>query len=240
MVHRLQLGNQHFALTDEDVEKLNSPFLSALLDASTPFSKPDDGIYQIDADAQCFAAFLVLAQYGTWTRVDDDRDFCLQQADFWGIREKIIEQICIVDHNKTLLKKAVATVCSLREKLDQAKRHHNSRRHDKQGKVCCVDCGLRVVGSLIELVGAMPCPDCQCRTRCRKTMSRDRKCRGCGQNVPYQPDLGLCHKCDTCTTCQTSECPNNIVHYNYIVNHLTTDEIRKELLQADKELASLF
>jgi hypothetical protein len=117
MVHRLQLGNQHFALTDDDVEKLDSPFLSALLNASTPFSKPDDGIYQIDADAQCFASFLVLAQYGRWMMIHDDRDFCLQQADFWGIREKIKSQISTVDHNKTLLQQTVATLCSLREKL---------------------------------------------------------------------------------------------------------------------------
>jgi hypothetical protein len=135
MVHRLQLGKQHFALTDEDVKKFDSPFLSALLNASTPFSKPDDGIYQIDADAQCFASVLALAQYGTWTRIDDDRDFCLQQADFWGIREKIKAQICTVGRNKTLLQQAVATVCRLQGELDQAKRHHNVRRHDGERRV---------------------------------------------------------------------------------------------------------
>lgn len=168
--------------------------------------------------------------------IDDNRDFCLQQADFWGIRKKIEAQISTVDHNKTLLKQAVATVCSLREKLGQAKLHHNSRRY-KQGMVCCVDCGFKVNASIKQLMYPRVCPDCQCPTRCRKTVNRDRKCRGCGQNVPYHPDVGLCHKCDTCTTCQTSECPNVI---NCYVDHLTTDECKKKLLQAEKELASLF
>ena len=52
-----------FLIDESDVLLLKSSFLSAMLDKESQFAKPEDGVYTIDADPECFMAFLYFNRY---------------------------------------------------------------------------------------------------------------------------------------------------------------------------------
>ena len=49
------------------MESLESEFLDKLLDPESSFLKPIDGIYTVDADDECFSAFLQIETATTMT-----------------------------------------------------------------------------------------------------------------------------------------------------------------------------
>jgi hypothetical protein len=95
-VIHLEVGGNTFMLTKDDVSLLQSAFLSSLVDPESSFKKPCDGIYKVDADAECFSAFLHLTRVGAllmpttssatlMETADEMEYYLLLQADFWGI-----------------------------------------------------------------------------------------------------------------------------------------------------------
>jgi len=67
--------------------------------------------------------------------------------------------------------------------------HHNFRRDDGSRRVFCSSCGHR---------------DIDWRYHVGDYYSN---CDKCQKEITYKPDLGWCHKCRQCNSCQTSECP---------------------------------
>jgi hypothetical protein len=62
--YRLSIRGVHFLITEGDIERLQSGFLTTLLDPESRFAQPEDCLYSVDADPECFSAFLHQARYG--------------------------------------------------------------------------------------------------------------------------------------------------------------------------------
>ena len=57
-MYQLDVGGKHFALDPDDIKKLDSPFLTTLLDPESKFAQPANGTFVIEADAACFSVFM--------------------------------------------------------------------------------------------------------------------------------------------------------------------------------------
>jgi hypothetical protein len=69
--YHLSIRGVSFLINEDDLERLQSGFLFALLDPETLFAQPEDRVFSVNADPECFSAFLHQARYGVLPRVDD-------------------------------------------------------------------------------------------------------------------------------------------------------------------------
>jgi len=216
-MHHIQVGDHHFVLNDDDVSKLASPFLTTLIDPTSPFARPENGVNTVHADSACFSSFLLLARHGVWTQLHADRDHILQEADFWGIREEIQEQIRIADNNwEELLQAKNRTVELLEDVIDSTKTHHSFRYDQGDRWICCTSCRIM---HIVERDSYSTCIRCKRKVVCKN-------------------DLGWCHKCSMCHNCQPIDCQNDKAFTRYPTRKKPTlRELEAELILAKESLA---
>jgi hypothetical protein len=234
----LQVGGVRFVLDPKTIVSFSSTFLTALVDPDSEFKKPDDGIYQVDANAECFSAFLHHARYGDLPYTDsaEKEKLMLDQADFWCIRSRINGSLLRLKQRLTekvklqLAEKAklqnelFSKKVKLHEKLLRAKTHHNYRHDDGHRRIYCTDCGHRDIDSRYS------------------DGDRYTECKQCDKIIYYSPILNWCHKCGRCAECQRTACENNQNddHCYYSVRGTSTEKLNRELKGIDDDIANLF
>jgi BTB/POZ domain len=102
IVH-LTVGGKVFVLDNEDVMAFDSDFLTKLVSEDSPFRRPEDGMFVVDASAEWFSAFLHLARYDVLpvsrdniNGTDKFLEITLLEADFWGVKDKVSRELTIV------------------------------------------------------------------------------------------------------------------------------------------------
>lgn len=231
VVYQLQVGGKRFALDTDDVEKLGSSFLKALVDPESKFAQPEDGIFTIEADDACFSAFLYLSRYGHLPKLSMGDDGILTQADFWGLREKVSAALKVRSDECSSHRSKLAKLTQLNELLVISKQHHNHRRDDGCGRIYCTDCGNRDMDSRFYLKGA--------KVAIEATGSKYIDCKGCNKTIHCSTDLGWCHKCSLCLWCQKGKhCPNDDPKCSprYWVKPRTTEQVENEIKELKQEL----
>lgn len=197
----------------------------------------DDAVVVEEADAECFSSIVHMARFGTLpTSIfnSDKREMLLQQAEtVWGIRSQVeaaldkarsdFRQSCNYADaiNRCLMTPVVAYASAPEEiktrcptppvppmtayasaksnfyaavppgelVLNLGGPHHNFRRDDGSRRVFCSSCGHRDIDWRYHVGDYYA------------------SCQKCQKEIRYKPDLGWCHKCRMCESCQTSECP---------------------------------
>ena len=194
----LIVGGTPFLLDPDAVAKFNSSFLSTLLDPQSEFQKPQDGIFTVDADSECFSAFLHMVRYGSIPEPFNDegkRQLFLDQADFWCIKPRVVEAFTAAKGQRGEEMKAnirqyrtpqqrLKDVCS---RLAMSKVHHNHRYDDCNGRIYCSLCHNRDIDS---------------RWYQKDGSIKYTSCKSCNRDVMYRPDLDWCHQCSLCERCQ--------------------------------------
>ena len=99
-VYQLAVDGVFFVLTASDLRRIDSPFLTTLLDPESKFAQPEDGTFVIEADAACFSAFLHYSRFGVLAPCAAHNDYVLDQANFWGLREKISHELQLIKASK--------------------------------------------------------------------------------------------------------------------------------------------
>mmetsp|Transcript_42257 Transcript_42257/g.82941 ORF Transcript_42257/g.82941 Transcript_42257/m.82941 type:complete len:246 (-) Transcript_42257:23-760(-) len=123
LIHIL-VGGVPFVLDFETVSAFGSEFLTALVDPDSHFKKPEDGVYRVDADAECFSAFLHCIRFGDipfYAACQEKDKLMLSQADFWGIQERVKMSFPSVNHIRSLFQKA----SKLHTEAARSSTHHN-------------------------------------------------------------------------------------------------------------------
>ena len=187
-----------FSLDERTVGSFQSDFLNTLIDPESTFQKSEDGVYNVDANEECFSVFLHMVRYRslpTYIVLDTSKESVLiREAGFWGIETKV--QAMIKQAKRTLIPcSEVQELIRYSHVLESPKVHHNCRIDDSHG--------------------FMYCAQCQCDDRGMASdwwsfrTSRDNKilvCRMCETNILHNiPDLEWCHRCSLCTKCQSLE-----------------------------------
>ena len=195
----------------------------------------DDLVVVEEADAECFSSIIHMAKFGTLSTSifnGEKREMLLQQADtIWGIRSQVDAALdkarndfrsscnctdaiyrCLrapgtadgstaVENTPTLPAPPVITAYTNAKAgcyaavppgesaVNLGGPHHNFRRDDGSRRVFCSSCGHR---------------DIDWRYHVGDYYS---SCQKCQREIRYKPDLGWCHKCRLCESCQASECP---------------------------------
>ncbi|KAL9189253.1 hypothetical protein ACHAXT_011743 [Thalassiosira profunda] len=249
-LYTLEVGGKPFALDSEDVEKLGSLFLSTLVDPESNFAQPEDGIYPVEADAACFAAFLFFGRFGVLPSLTLEKSYLLDQADFWGLRGKISAELDKQSQERAATKKELEEkhekklrqYAKVAIELDSAKKHHNHRFDDRFGRVCCTSCPYstqdpKKIVMTDKYGNAMADKDGNVIFATSSRSSRVLKCdcKRCNKTIKYRGGsdyLGWCHKCSLCDDCQDShfsECPNDATWQRVSPKPKTTAQLQAEL-----------
>eukprot|EP00978_Attheya_sp_CCMP212_P014386 scaffold36555_cov51-Attheya_sp.AAC.3 len=61
----IRVGGTLFSLDERTIELFQSDFLNTLIDPESTFQKPEDGVYKVDANGECFSVFLHMVRYGS-------------------------------------------------------------------------------------------------------------------------------------------------------------------------------
>jgi hypothetical protein len=93
----IRVGGTMFLLERATIDLFQSEFLDKLLDPETHFRKPEDSVYNVQADEECFSVFLHMIRYGSLPAcmiLDKEKESALlQEACFWGIEGKVQDKI---------------------------------------------------------------------------------------------------------------------------------------------------
>lgn len=227
-VVNLKIGGKYFLLTSHSIKAMDSDFLNRLLDPESGFKKPDDNVYEIDADAECFSSFFHHSQYGDLVSSKLKEGKMLEQADFWGIHQRIKNEFNKIHQMKQEAQYLINVILTEQSALVESRKHHNQRHDDGSRRVYCSSCGHRDIDS-----------------RFSKGDDYYVKCKVCSKRMTYDPDLGWCHKCSHCSNCQLSSCPNdyknddkNYGHWS--AAHRNTKDYEKKLAELNKSLDNIF
>ena len=93
----IRVGGTKFLLERATIDLFQSEFLDKLIDPETNFKKPEDGVYNVEANEEYFSVFLHMIRYGSLPAcmlLDKENEAALlQEACFWGIEGKVREMI---------------------------------------------------------------------------------------------------------------------------------------------------
>lgn len=105
-----------FAVEAAALRKMQSPFLDALTSADSPFQKPSNGVYVVEASAESFSMFLHFFRFGVLPSAASGRSEqdVLQDAGFFGIRDAI---------SAALMQQRESLTQSLRAALQRSRRN---------------------------------------------------------------------------------------------------------------------
>jgi hypothetical protein len=217
----IRVGGTKFLLDRAIIDLFQSEFLDKLIDPETNFKKPEDGVYNVEANEESFSVFLHMIRYGSLPAcmiLDKEKESTLlQEACFWGIEGKVQEKIRETKTKLTIPRHQFDKVAYISIKLKESKVHHNFRKDDGY-RVLCTECGSRDKDDRLVVFSGS-----RLYTNCRR----------CKKGVYYKPDLGWCHKCSLCTECQEKfkpECPADCqisCYYSRIAS--STAELEEEL-----------
>jgi len=188
-----------FAIDAHHLTIMSSSFLTNLFQ-NINFAVPSDGVYQIDIDAEAFSAILHHSRFGILSETSDNETL-LATADFLDMTDRVLEAISSrVGRLRDSLDHAVNSIAPhltqtaenyirRREEFESSQKHHNKRKDDGARRIYC-DSG------------------CGCRDFDMSFAVGDKytTCTRCKKQITYQPNLGWCHKCKRCLSCQGRTC----------------------------------
>ncbi len=202
------VGGTSFLLDADTIEKLDSSFLSTVISSQSEYHLPGTGTYTVDADPECFSAFIHFARFGSIpeTYLDTQRkQLLINQAGFWGIRAKVVQKLRDLGAEKKRREDAITEsiieevqkgtvlkdLSEAFEKVAMSKMHHNHRENDVCGRVYCTLCGNK---------------DIETAWYSGDGTEKYISCYRCKRDIMYQSNLGWCHQCSLCSQCQGPEC----------------------------------
>lgn len=196
-VRLLCIDGVPFAVDEGCIRKLGSEFLARLTNRESPFAPPEDGVYKVQADPECFSAICHLARFGALpsTMLVGSKKKTLEEASaFWGV-EALVDQA--IRQNRAERRQSLAAVLEAGlasisfEQIAAQILHHNCRRSDGNGRIYCTTCGNR---------------DFDNRFRERDNYAY---CKQCSKQIVYSENLDWCHQCSCCRSCQQASCPDD-------------------------------
>jgi hypothetical protein len=216
----IRVNGTKFFLERATIDLLQSEFLDKMIDPETNFKKPEDGVYSVEANEECFSAFLHMIRYGSLPAcmiLDKEKESAhLQEAFFWGIEGKVREKIRETKTKLKISRRDLDNATRISIAVEKSKAHHNFREDDGCARIYCTECCNRDIDSRYS------------------NGDKYTRCFCCDKMVYYKRDLGWCHKCSLCTDCQrsNSECPaNRQVSSSHGGMSSTTAELEKKLLE---------
>lgn len=248
---RIRVGGVIFVLDHDTLQRLNSEYLNQRLmlkDADDgnitvaaqgglrkTFSQEDATGVVIEADPECFSAFLHMARFGTLpTSIfnREKRTLLLHQAEnIWGIRSQVEEALekarkdfrlscdCVGIVNRCLMMSPLTS--SIPPDVTGLTRLPAPVPLPVRSEAGSSYASMPPGASAICLSGPhhnFRRDDGQRRVFCSMCGNRDidwryhvgdyySTCQTCSKDILYKPDLGWCHKCRQCSDCQAVECP---------------------------------
>ncbi|CAB9520691.1 expressed unknown protein [Seminavis robusta] len=183
----VRVGGRLFTLSKDTISKLETDFLSKLVDPDSNFQKPKGGVFIVQAGAAEFSAMLHLIEYGSFPAVmllEEKEAVLLREAAFWGVEDKVKKAVrdgrMKMKPSRSVFQRGV----QLSMEVDKAKRHHNQREDDNCARIYCTDCYSRDIDDRFGHGDSYT------------------QCYNCKKDVKYNPKLGWCHKCRLCRACQ--------------------------------------
>jgi hypothetical protein len=228
----IRVGGTQFSLDQTTIALFQSNFLNTLLNPESAFKKPDDGVYNVDANEECFSVFLHMVRYGslpTCMVLDNSKESVLiQEAGFWGIETKV-QHMVMQAAKRTLQipRSELNQLLQLSALVEMSKVHHNWRNDDCNGRIYCDHCSNRDIDSRWYP-----------RRSADQPAQKYTDCKSCNKTIYYKPNLGWCHKCSLCTDCQSREpeCPADcqVTARNYYGPGMSTAELKEKLQKSIK------
>ena len=216
----LDVGGFLFILDPKTVVKLNSGLLNALINTSKiPAEGRQPTTLQIDADHECFYAFVQLARYESLPisvlTSKQKRDKLLEQATFWGIHSRVFSAL-------SKAREEVNAAEPTREPIRTACRPHHNHRKEDSGEIS--------FGTYCTL----------CHYSERKVVFLDgesySQCIKCQKEILYKSALGWCHICRFCSDCQRDDVVPDKPDYSTVTQGISTLSLLSKLEDKVKAL----
>jgi hypothetical protein len=211
--HLVSVRGTLFVVEDSLLPEMGE-FMQKLLDPTSPFSTPEDGIFELDVDPESFSTILHYTRYKSLNFDAKKSIALLTAADFLGVRDKINQALASrnADYLKSkYLKSIAAQFSTLKCYFDSTLKFY----FDDSGGSSAMDSWAN--SSKI----------------CLYT-----KCALCHKQIKYSELVGWCHKCARCENCQRRgwPCLNDNPYGDYYHNPIKTKRqidvcfLQKELM----------
>ena len=190
--HLVSVRGTLFVVEDSLLPEMGE-FMQKLLDPTSPFSTPEDGIFELDVDPESFSTILHYTRYKSLNFDAKKSIALLTTADFLGVRDKINQALASRNANylkSKYLKSITAQFSTLKCYFDSTLKFY----FDDSG-----------VSSAMESWA-------NSSKICLYT-----NCALCHKQIKYSELVGWCHKCSRCESCQRRgwPCPNDNPYGDY-------------------------
>jgi hypothetical protein len=190
--HLVSVRGTLFVVEDSLLPEMGE-FMQKLLDPTSPFSTPEDGIFDLDVDPESFSTILHYTRYKSLNFDAKKSIALLTAADFLGVRDKINQ--ALASRNADYLKSFTAQFSTLKFYFDSTLKSY----FDDSG-----------VSSAIE-------------SWTNSWICLYTKCALCHKQIKYSEIVGWCHKCSRCESCQRrGSCLNDNPYGDYCHNPIKT------------------
>mmetsp|Transcript_36723 Transcript_36723/g.46829 ORF Transcript_36723/g.46829 Transcript_36723/m.46829 type:complete len:267 (+) Transcript_36723:161-961(+) len=205
--YRFRVQGTPFEVSPKILYKLQSDVLNKIVDDSSGFLIPEDGIFELDGvQPESFHVLIGFAMNDELILPSSlDLQRFLNDADFLGIKDTCLEKLIsekerislkqedFLDQTKVLFGRFFDQSFDLGIAKGKSTLHHNDREDDGSGRIYCKACRNRDFDSRYFRTDSVYIHATKC----------------CKREIMYNKSLGWCHKCQTCENCQGSECPND-------------------------------
>ncbi|XP_072047188.1 uncharacterized protein [Amphiura filiformis] len=212
---KFNVGGVMLETTRDTIDRLQSPFLSLLLDPdSEDVEPPPDGIYRIDRNPEAFQILLDYARYGRIVGNPETlgEEFLLEEIEYYKMDRSVVK--CVTDYFDEKKKAPnaggieVEKISITEMSLNKEYKHHNSYGITHTTNIACYTsvpggkgvCQTDVQSLFLYETAYLRFP-ALFRAPCLK----------CGHIICFADDPligteGWCHKCHLCLRCQDMLC----------------------------------
>ena len=229
--HLVSVQGALFVVEDSLLPEMGE-FMQTLLDPTSPFSTPEDGIFDLDVDPESFSTILHYTRYKSLNFDPKKNIALLTTADFLGVRDKINQALASrnADYLKSkYLKSITAQFSTLKCYFDSTLKCY----FDDSGVSSAMESINSAMESWANSLGLASDVG-----QIGSWIYLYTKCALCHKQIKYSELVGWCHKCSRCESCQRRgwACPNDNPYGDYYHNPIKTKRqidvcfLQKELM----------
>lgn len=114
---KINVGGTVFETTRSTIDKLGSGYFNRLFDTCSGFKQPEDSVYFIDRDPECFRVILNIARYGDMHlfSTHPNLEMLIKEADFYLLGSSAMT--CILRYKMEQMDKKETEITVLRSIL---------------------------------------------------------------------------------------------------------------------------